>query len=57
MASEALRRAQKKYDRENTIVKTMKLNKNTDVDIIERLKDEKFQTYVKKLIREDIKRK
>ena len=44
-----------KWDRENTTVVTMKLNKNKDADILEKLQSvEKKQTYIKKLIRADI---
>lgn len=56
MASEAQIRASAKYDKENVIRKSMKLNKNTDRDIIEFLKDKSFQTYVKELIRADMKK-
>lgn len=49
--------AKTKWDRENTTVVTMKLNKNQDADIIEKLKSVgKKQTYIKKLIRADIAR-
>lgn len=56
MSSEAQIRASAKYDKENVIRKSMKLNKNTDQDIIEFLKDKSFQTYVKELIRADMKK-
>lgn len=56
MSSEAQIRASAKYDKENVIRKSMKLNKNTDRDIIEFLKDKSFQTYVKELIRADMKK-
>lgn len=47
--------AKTKWDRENTVVVTMKLNKNTDADIIEKLQRVgKKQTYIKELIRADI---
>ena len=47
--------AQDRYDKENTIRFTMKLNKKTEADIIERLNSvDRKQTYVKRLIREDI---
>lgn len=55
MASEALYRATRKYNKKMTIQKNMKLNKKTDADIIEHLEDKQFQTYVKELIRKDMK--
>lgn len=48
--------AKKKWDRENTVVVTMKLNKNQDADIIEKLNSvDNKQGYIKRLIREDAK--
>ena len=47
--------AQERYDKENTIRVTMKLNKKTESDIIEQLNNvDKKQTYIKELIRADI---
>ena len=44
-----------KWDKENTVVVTMKLNKNQDADIIEKLKSvPNRQGYIKQLIRGDI---
>lgn len=44
-----------RWDRENTTVVTMKLNKNTDADIIEKLDSvPNKQGYIKELIRADI---
>lgn len=44
-----------KWDKENTTVVTMKLNKNKDADIIEKLKSvPNRQGYLKQLIRGDI---
>lgn len=44
-----------KWDKENTTVVTMKLNKNQDADIIEKLKSvPNRQGYIKQLIRGDI---
>ena len=47
-----------KYDRENTRRINLKLNNKTDADIIQQLealkKTEGIQTYLKRLIREDI---
>ena len=48
--------AKKKWDSENTVVVTMKLNKNTDADIIQKLDSVgNKQGYIKQLIREDAK--
>ena len=48
--------AQDRYDKENTIRITIKLNKKTESDIIEKLNSvDKKQTYIKELIRADIK--
>ena len=48
------------YDRENTRRINLKLNNKTDEDIIEKLEDMKdaggIQGYLKRLIREDIKK-
>ena len=47
------------YDRENTRRINLKLNNKTDADVIDWLKakkdTEKIQTYLKRLIREDMK--
>lgn len=44
-----------RWDKENTTVVTMKLNKKNDADILEKLKSVKHkQTYIKALIRADI---
>lgn len=57
MPSEAQKRANQKYDSQNTQQFKMKLNKKTDADIILRLEQQpKKQSYIKALIREDIKR-
>lgn len=58
MTSEAQKRASRRYDRENTMVVTLKLNKKYDADIIEYLEKtvENRQAYIKALIRKDIKR-
>lgn len=51
-----VRRSQTEYDRLNTVQIKMKLNKNTDADILERLGTvQNKQGYIKKLIREDLK--
>ena len=45
------------YDKENCRRINLKLNKKTDADIIKRLEAEKnIQGYLKKLIREDMKK-
>ena len=47
--------AKTRWDRENTVVVTMKLNKNQDADIIEKLNSvDNRQGYIKDLIRADI---
>lgn len=57
MVSDAKKRANAKSDKKNAKYVTFKFNKNTDIDILERLeKQENKQGYIKKLIREDIKR-
>lgn len=56
MWTEAQKRAQEKYDANNTIQFKMKLNRGTDKDIIDRLNEvENKQGYIKNLIRQDIK--
>lgn len=48
--------AQERYDKENTIRITIKLNKKTEADIIEKLNSvDNKQGYIKRLIREDAK--
>lgn len=48
--------AQERYDKENTIRITVKLNKKTEADIIEKLNSvDNKQGYIKRLIREDAK--
>lgn len=45
------------YDKENTRQVRCKFNRKTDADIIERLeREENMQSYIKRLIREDIAR-
>ena len=54
--TEAQRRAIIKYDKNNIKRVVLKLNKKTDTDIIEFLKQQdKVNTYLKKIIREKIK--
>lgn len=58
MSTEAQKRAAKKYDDINTVMVSTKLNKKTDVDIIEYIKQfGNKQAYIKALIREDIIKK
>lgn len=55
MATDALKRAIKKYDAANTMQIHLKLNIKTDADIIEHLsKQESKQGYIKELIRDDM---
>ena len=52
---EAKRMASAKYDKANTKGIYLKLNKNTDADIIERLEESgNVQGYIKSLIRKDM---
>lgn len=57
LLTDAKRRTNMDYDRKNTKLIGMKLNKNTDADILAHLgKQENIQGYLKRLIREDMKR-
>lgn len=57
MATESQRRATAKYDAANTTSVRLKMNINTEMDIIERLEEVGNKNgYIKQLIREDIKR-
>lgn len=48
--------AQERYSKAHTIQVKLKLNKNTDADIIEKLDSvDNKQGYIKRLIREDAK--
>ena len=56
--SEAQKRATKKYDSTNVTNLYIKLNINTEMDIIEKLEQVGNKSgYIKKLIREDIAKK
>lgn len=56
MTTKAQREASKKYDSSNTKGIYLKLNINTDKDILEHLKDvNNVQGYIKALIRSNIK--
>lgn len=55
--SEALKKAQAKYKKESTIIVNIRLHKELDADIIERLNEvHSKQGYIKDLIRADIKK-
>lgn len=56
MATKSQIEATRKYDKENTIVVTLRLNKKTDADIIKRLSTitESKMGYIKRLIRADM---
>lgn len=55
MASNAQRRASAKYDKENAVVLTVKLNKKTDSDILAALESvTNRNAFIKKIIREKI---
>ena len=57
MATEAIRKAVKKDDAKATKQVHLKLNLKTDADILDHLeKQESVQGYIKKLIREDIRK-
>lgn len=54
---EARRRAEKKYQSVNTKLLQIRLNFRTDQDILDKLStEESMSGYVKRLIREDIRR-
>lgn len=50
-SKEAILRASKKYDAENTISFSIKLNRKTDADILAALEGKPRQTEVKRLVR------
>ena len=57
MTTEAAKAAKAKYDAKTAKYYSMKLNQNTDRDMIEYLeKQGSIQTYLKRLIREDMKK-
>ena len=57
MITPAKRKTNMDYDRKNTKLIGMKLNKNTDADILDFLgKQKNVQGYLKELIRQDMKR-
>lgn len=56
MATKAEIKAANKYNKENTVCVQLRLNKNTDADIIEKLNSVPSKMgYIKELIRADIK--
>ena len=58
MATEAQRRAVRKYDAANTVQVHLKLNLNTDADILEWMSKQKnVQGAIKQLIRADMEGK
>lgn len=57
MASKAQRAAVARYDAANTKRYTVKINKNTEADILAHLEEiDNVAGYIKALIREDMKR-
>lgn len=58
MVLESKKRANARSDKKNTVGKYLKLMKSTDADIINWLSrnDEPFNTYIKRLIREDMQK-
>ena len=57
MATEARRRAVKKYDKTHTKQVHLKFNLESDADILNHLEQkENVQGYIKQLIREDMKK-
>ena len=53
MSTEAQKRASAKYDADNTVRITLKLNKKTDTDIIQKLESEPNKSaYIKAKLRE-----
>ena len=56
MATEAQKKARNKYNRANTINKTVTLNKVTDADILAYIEGVNFTGLIKELIRKEIKK-
>ena len=57
MTSESAKAAKARYDAKTARYFSLKLNRNTDSEIIEHLEhQESIQAYLKKLIREDMKK-
>lgn len=58
MSTEAAKKASRKYDQNNTKMISVKLNKNTDQEILEHMEHiQNKQQYIKNLIRGDILRR
>ena len=57
MATEAQKKARNKYNRANTINKTVTLNKVTDADILAYIDGVNFTGLIKELIRKEIKKR
>lgn len=55
MATEAQKKARNKYNRTNTINKTVTLNKVTDADILAYIEGVNFTGLIKELIRKEMK--
>lgn len=53
-ASENKKKYDVAYAKKNTTQKMLRLNNNHDKDILEWLKNKKFNPYIKELIRKDI---
>ena len=54
--TDARKRAQEKYDANNTVQVKMKLNTKTDADVLQRLRSAgNVQGYIKSLIRADMR--
>ena len=54
--TQAHRDSNARYDKKNTKVVSLKLNKNTDKDILKKLEEvDNIQGYIKNLIRHDIR--
>ena len=57
MATDAQIKAQAKYDAENTRQVHLKLNRNTDKDVLDKLDEvPSKQGYIKRLIRDDLRK-
>ena len=57
MTTEAAKAAKAKYDAKTARYFSLKLNRNTDNELIEHLEhQESIQAYLKRLIREDMKK-
>ncbi len=58
MTSDAQKAATAKYDKDNTVRVSLKLNRNTDSDVLGKLSEvESKQGYIKDLIRKDMEGK